>query len=170
METKSSGWIFSPRRGDKILRKFVPLTPAEAQETFADEPRPHFANDGQVGLPRLRQHPAEGCQKEEMQEGSGHSAEALRGEQKERGDDDKNRRKSGGFERAATMNCLPGQVSRGKQKTVLSFYYSFYEFRQALTFCSFWLITKSKHSGQSCLDYKKFKIAFYFHRPWFADV
>lgn len=53
------------------------LTPAEAQETFADEPRPHFPNDGQVGLPRLRQDPAEGCQEEEMQEGGGHSAQAL---------------------------------------------------------------------------------------------
>lgn len=54
------------------------LTPAEAQETLANQPRPHFANDGQVGLPRLCQHPAEGRQEEEMQEGSSHSTEALR--------------------------------------------------------------------------------------------
>lgn len=73
------------------------LTPAEAQETFADEPWPHFANDGQVGLPCLRQHPAEGRQEEEMQKGSGDSAQALRREQKERGDDEKNcRRMKGG--------------------------------------------------------------------------
>lgn len=55
------------------------LTPAEAQEAFADEPWPHFADDGQVGLPRLRQYPAEGRQEEEMQEGSGHSTQALGG-------------------------------------------------------------------------------------------
>lgn len=57
------------------------LTPAEAQKTLADESWPHFANDGQVGLPRLCQHPAEGRQEEEMQEGSGHSAEALQREE-----------------------------------------------------------------------------------------
>lgn len=53
------------------------LTPAEAQETLANESRPHFADYSQVGLPCLSQHPAEGCQEEEMQEGSSHSAEAL---------------------------------------------------------------------------------------------
>lgn len=53
------------------------LTPAEAQKSLAYESWPHLSNDSQVGLPRLCQHPAEGRQKEEMQEGSGHSAEAL---------------------------------------------------------------------------------------------
>ena len=60
------------------------LTPAEAQETLANEPRPHFADDGQVGLPRFCQHPAEGRQEEEMQERGGHSTEAL--EREEEGD------------------------------------------------------------------------------------
>lgn len=54
------------------------LTPAEAQKTLANESRSHFANDGQVGLPRLCQHPAEGRQEEEMQEGGSHSTEALK--------------------------------------------------------------------------------------------
>lgn len=54
------------------------LTPAEAQKSLANESWPHLSNDSQVGLPRLRQHPAEGRQEEEMQEGSGHSAEALK--------------------------------------------------------------------------------------------
>lgn len=53
------------------------LTPAEAQKALANESWPHFANDRQVGLPRLSQHPAEGRQEEEMQEGSSHSTEAL---------------------------------------------------------------------------------------------
>lgn len=53
------------------------LTPAEAQKPLANESWPHFANDRQVGLPRLSQHPAEGRQEEEMQEGSSHSTEAL---------------------------------------------------------------------------------------------
>lgn len=54
------------------------LTPAEAQETLANQSWPHFANDGQVGLPRLCQYPAEGRQEEKMQEGSSHGTEALR--------------------------------------------------------------------------------------------
>lgn len=53
------------------------LTPAEAQKPLANESWPHFANDRQVGLPRLSQHPAEGRQEEEMQKGSSHSTEAL---------------------------------------------------------------------------------------------
>lgn len=54
-----------------------------------------------------------------MQEGSGHSAQALGGEQKEGGDDDEKppKSKTGSFGKAATMNCLLGHVSRGKQKT-----------------------------------------------------
>lgn len=52
-------------------------TPAQAQETLANEARPHLANHGQVGLPRLRQYPAERSQKEEVQKGSGHSAQSL---------------------------------------------------------------------------------------------
>lgn len=58
------------------------LTPAEAQETLANESGPHFANDGQVGLPRLSQHPAEGRQEEEMQEGGSHGTEALVGRER----------------------------------------------------------------------------------------
>lgn len=58
------------------------LTPAEAQETLANESWPHFANDSQVGLPRLCQHPAERRQEEEVQEGSSHSTETLKGGEK----------------------------------------------------------------------------------------
>lgn len=53
------------------------LTPAEAQKALANEPWPHFSNDSKVRLPRLGQHPAEGRQEEEMQEGGSHSTEAL---------------------------------------------------------------------------------------------
>lgn len=62
-----------------ILKRVIlcGLTPAEAQKPLANESWPHFANDCQVGLPRLSQHPAERCQEEEMQEGSSHSTEAL---------------------------------------------------------------------------------------------
>lgn len=52
-------------------------TPAQAQETLANEAGPHLANHGQVGLPRFRQYPAERSQKEEVQKGSGHSAQSL---------------------------------------------------------------------------------------------
>lgn len=52
-------------------------TPAQAQETLANEARPHLANHGQVGLPGLRQYPTERSQKEEVQKGSGHSAQSL---------------------------------------------------------------------------------------------
>lgn len=61
------------------------LTPAEAEETLSYESGPHLPDDSQVGLPRLRQHPAEGRQEEEMQEGSGHSAQALQKKAGERG-------------------------------------------------------------------------------------
>lgn len=63
------------------MRCLCVLTPAEAQKTLANESWPHFADDGQVGLPRLCQHPAERCQEEEMQEGSSHSTEALKRKQ-----------------------------------------------------------------------------------------
>lgn len=52
-------------------------TPAQAQETLANEAGPDLANHGQVGLPRFRQYPAERSQKEEVQKGSGHSAQSL---------------------------------------------------------------------------------------------
>lgn len=56
-------------------------TPAQAQETLADEAGPHLADHGQVGLPRLRQYPAERGQKEEVQKGSSHSAQPLEKEE-----------------------------------------------------------------------------------------
>lgn len=70
--------------GGSLMNCLWMLTPAEAQKALANEPRPHFANDGQVGLPCFCQHPAEGRQEEEMQESSSHSTEALR-EKKIRG-------------------------------------------------------------------------------------
>lgn len=92
------------------------LTPAEAQEAFADEPWPHFAEDGQVGLPCLCQHPAERCQEEEMQEGSGHSTQALE-RREDTGEETMikparailQKSKWGSFVRGAKMNCVLGQ-------------------------------------------------------------
>lgn len=53
------------------------LTPTQAQETLANETRPYLADHRQVGLPRLRQNPAEGGQEKEMQKGCGHGAQRL---------------------------------------------------------------------------------------------
>ena len=53
------------------------LTPSQAEEAFADESGPHLPCDGRVGLPRLRQDPAEGCQEEEVQKGRCHRADTL---------------------------------------------------------------------------------------------
>lgn len=53
------------------------LTPSQAEETFADESGPHLARDSHVGLPRLRQDPAERGQEKEVQKGCCHRADTL---------------------------------------------------------------------------------------------
>lgn len=57
----------------------APLTPAQAKETLADEAVPEAAGHGHVGLPGLGEHPAEGGQEEEVEEGSHQRAHHLGG-------------------------------------------------------------------------------------------
>lgn len=57
----------------------APLTPAQAEETLADEAVPEAAGHGHVGLPGLGEHPAEGGQEEEVEESSHQSAHHLGG-------------------------------------------------------------------------------------------
>ena len=52
-------------------------TPAQAQEALADDAVPEASRHRHVGLPGLRQDPAEGGQEEEMQEGGNQGAEDL---------------------------------------------------------------------------------------------
>lgn len=94
------------------------LTPAEAEETLSYEPGPHLPNDSQVGLPRLRQYPAEGSQEEEMQEGSSHSAEALQRKAVERGMRyvEREKREKPRFVRGVKMNHLTRLVGAAKFK------------------------------------------------------
>ena len=63
----------------------VALTPAQAQEALADEAVPEAARHGHVGLPGLGEHPAEGRQEEEVQEGGHQRAHHLRGQERRRG-------------------------------------------------------------------------------------
>lgn len=53
------------------------LTPSQAQEALPYEPRPNLPGHRHVGLPSLREDPAEGRQEEEVQEGRSHDADAL---------------------------------------------------------------------------------------------
>lgn len=52
-------------------------TPAQTQKTLADEPGPNLSRNCHVGLPGLRENPAERCQKEEVQKGCRHDADTL---------------------------------------------------------------------------------------------
>lgn len=49
-------------------------TPAQTQEALANDAVPEATRHGHVGLPGLRQNPAEGGQEEEMQEGRNQGA------------------------------------------------------------------------------------------------
>lgn len=64
-------------RGGSTTPCPAPLTPAQAEEAFADEAVPEAACHGHVGLPGLGEHPAEGRQEEEMQEGGHQRAHHL---------------------------------------------------------------------------------------------
>lgn len=55
----------------------VPLTPSQAQEALADKARADAADDRQVGLPGLGEHPAEGGEEEKMKKCRSHSADTL---------------------------------------------------------------------------------------------
>lgn len=53
------------------------LTPAQTQKALADEPGPDLSCHRHVGLPGLREDPAERCQEEEVQKGCRHDADTL---------------------------------------------------------------------------------------------
>lgn len=53
------------------------LTPAQTQKALPDESSPNLSCHCHVGLPGLCEDPAERCQEEEVQKGSGHDANPL---------------------------------------------------------------------------------------------
>ena len=69
-EHETHGWL------ERLPAPLTP-TPAETQEALAYDAVPQAARDRHVGLPRLRQHPAEGGQEEEVEERSHKGAQHL---------------------------------------------------------------------------------------------
>lgn len=54
------------------------LTPAKAQEALADNAVAQTTSDSHVGLPSFCQHPAEGGEEKEVQEGGDQGAHDLK--------------------------------------------------------------------------------------------
>lgn len=93
-------WVLGRVRGAcPPLTPPCPLTPSQAEEALPDQACPDPADHRQVGLPGLRQHPAEGGEEEEVEEGGRHGAHALR-------------RGCGTATRRLTSHATPGLVPK----------------------------------------------------------